>query len=121
MTGKPLHVQLTPGQRHESTVALDLLEYARGKTFIGDAGYDSNELIDAIREVDMKPVICANPARKRHKLKLDRKTYAKRYRVEVFFHHVKRFRALATRYEKTARNFLALLHLACLMIRLSPN
>jgi len=46
---------------------------------------------------------------------------AKRYLVEVFFHHLKRFRAIATRYEKTARNFLALVHLACTMIRLSPN
>ncbi|HLK36257.1 MAG TPA: IS5/IS1182 family transposase, partial [Polyangiaceae bacterium] len=33
--------------------------------------------------------------------------------VEVFFHSLKRFRAIASRYEKTARNFLALVHLAC--------
>jgi transposase len=33
--------------------------------------------------------------------------------VEVFFHQLKRFRAIATHYEKTAGNYLALLHLAC--------
>lgn len=40
--------------------------------------------------------------------------YAKRYRVEIFFHNLKRFRRAATRYEKTARNYLAVLHVACL-------
>jgi len=36
--------------------------------------------------------------------------------VEVFFHNLKRFRALATRYEKTARNYLALVHFACALL-----
>jgi len=44
----------------------------------------------------------------------------KRYRVEVFFHRLKRFRALATRYEKSARNYLALLHIACITLWLGP-
>lgn len=60
----------------------------------------------------IKPVIHPNPTRKK-KLPLDRRRYATRYRVEVFFHDLKRFRALATRFEKTSRNYLALLHLAC--------
>ena len=119
--GRPLHLQLTQGQRHESTVARDLLEYAKGRYFLADAGYDSNDLIDAVREVGMKPVICPNGARKVHKLKLQRRIYRQRYLVEVFFHELKRFRAIATRYEKTARNFLALLHLASAMIWLAPN
>lgn len=97
------------------------MEYARGKFFLGDAGYDSNELIDAVRSDGMEPVICPNKSRKRHKLKLNRRIYATRYLVEVFFHNIKRFRALATRFEKTARNFLALLHLACAMVWLAPN
>ena len=121
MTGKPLHVQLTQGQRHDSIAARDLLEYARGKYFVGDAGYDSNALIDATREVDMKPVICANKTRKVQKLRLNRKIYRKRYLVEIFFHHIKRFRAIATRYEKSARNYLALVHLACAMRWISSN
>ena len=32
-----------------------------------------------------------------------RALYRKRFHVELFFHHLKRFRALATHYEKTAR------------------
>ena len=42
-----------------------------------------------------------------------RKLYARRYRVEVFSHDHERFRAIATRYEKTARNYLALVQVAC--------
>jgi transposase len=34
-------------------------------------------------------------------------------RREVFFHDLKRYRAIAKRFEKLARNFLALIHLAC--------
>jgi len=119
--GRPLHVQLTQGQRHESTVARDLLEHARGKYFLADAGYDSNEIIDAVRAVGMRPVICPNRSRKRRLLKLNRKIYATRYLVECFFHRLKRFRAIATRYEKTGRNFLALVQFACSMLWLESN
>ena len=114
-------MQLTQGQRHESTVARDLLEYARGKYFLADAGYDSNGFVDAVRAVGLRPVICPNRSRKRHVLKLQKKIYATRYLVECFFHKLKRFRAVASRYEKTSRNFLALVQLACSMIWLASN
>ena len=93
-------------------VAQELLDHARGHAFIGDTGYDSNDLRREIRARDMKPVIHSKPERKRA-LPLDRKLYRKRYLVEVFFHNLKRFRAIATRYQKTARNYLALVHVAC--------
>lgn len=41
--------------------------------------------------------------------------------VECFFHRLKRFRAIATRYEKTGRNFLALVQFACSMLWLESN
>ena len=92
--------------------ARDLLEHARGKALIGDTGYDSNEFRRQIRGKGLKPVIHSKPERKRS-LPLDRKLYRKRFRVEIFFHHLKRFRAIATRYEKTATCYLALIQLAC--------
>ena len=61
----------------------------------------------------MKPVIPTHPTHKR-KLRLDRKLYALRYRVECGFHSLKRFRAVATRYEKSGTNFLATVHVACI-------
>ena len=90
----------------------ELLEHARGKALIGDTGYDSNRFIQAVRDKGMKPVIHSKPERK-VKPRLARKLYRRRYIVEVFFHNLKRFRAVATRYEKTARNYLALVQLAC--------
>jgi transposase len=67
----------------------------------------------------MKPVICPSPTRKWHLLKLDRRLYRKRYHVELFFHRLKRFRAVATRYDKTARNYLSLVHLVCIALLLN--
>jgi transposase len=90
----------------------ELLAHARGKALIADSGYDSNRFRQAVRDRGMKPVIGSKPERPR-KLPKNRELYGKRYLVEIFFHQLKRFRAVATRYEKTARNYLALVHLAC--------
>jgi len=95
------------------TVADELLAHAQGRAFIGDTGYDSDDLARKIRRRGMKVVICCNPTRKRGRRRLDRRLYRRRYRVEVFFHDIKRFRAVATRYDKTARNYLAMVQLAC--------
>jgi transposase len=65
-----------------------------------------------VRDKGMRPVIHSKPERKK-KHRLVRALYGKRYLVEIFFHSLKRFRAIATRYEKTARNFLALVQVAC--------
>jgi len=56
-----------------------------------------------VRDKRMKPFIHSKPERKQ-KHRLARALYRRRYVVEVFFHDIKRFRAVATRYQKTARN-----------------
>jgi len=91
-----------------------LIEHATGKACIGDSGYCSAEIRDAIRARGMKPVIAANPTHN-VKTRLDRKLYKLRYMVECGFHSLKRFRAVATRYEKTGTNYLAIVHVACIM------
>lgn len=106
---------MTPGQRHELIAAAELLAHARGKALIGDTGYDSNEFVGQVREKGMRPVIHSKPERKK-KHRLVRALYKQRYLVEVFFHNLKRFRAIATRYEKTARNYLALVQVACVWL-----
>jgi len=92
--------------------ANELLQHARGRALLGDSGYDSNEFRQAVRDKKMKAVIHSRPERKK-KHRLARTLYRQRYLVEVFFHNLKRFRAVATRYEKTARNYLAMVQLAC--------
>lgn len=98
----------------------ELLAHARGKALIGDTGYDSNRFLEEVRARGMKPVIHAKPERPvPHRLA--RKLYRQRFQVEVFFHNLKRFRAVATRYDKTARNYLALVQLACARLWLEEN
>lgn len=50
---------------------------------------------------------------------MDRKLYRLRYMVECCFHSLKRFRAVATRYEKSGTNFLATVHVACITMWLN--
>ena len=40
--GMPLHIVLTPGQQHESTMAEELLVHAEGDAFIADTGDDAD-------------------------------------------------------------------------------
>ena len=46
----------------------------------------------------------------------DRDLYKARHLIENFFAKLKQFRAIATRYDKTARNFLAAIHFAAMLI-----
>lgn len=49
----------------------------------------------------------------------DRDLYRARHLIEHFFCKLKQFRAIATRYDKTRRNFLAGVHLAAIAITLT--
>ena len=66
----------------------------------------------------MKPVIPSNPTRAVIR-RYDRRLYRMRYRIECFFHSIKRCRRIATRYEKTGRNYLAFVHLAAALVWLA--
>lgn len=117
--GRPLHVEITPGQQHESTVAESIVrEHGRGSKLIADTGYDSDAIRACAKKAGLKPVIHPHPSR-RKKPRLDRGAYRTRFLVEVFFHNLKRFRGLATRFEKTAKHYLAHLHVACIKVWLN--
>lgn len=66
----------------------------------------------------MKAVIPSQPTRAVNR-RYNKRLYRIRYRVECFFHSIKRCRRIATRYEKTGRNYLALVHLAAALIWLA--
>jgi transposase len=109
---------LTPGHRHEATVAESLLEHAQGRAFIGDTGYDSKRIRSAVKARGMKAVIPSQPTRNANH-RYDKRLYRIRYRVECFFHSLKRCRRVATRYEKTGTNYLAFVQLAAALIWLA--
>ncbi len=98
------------------TEAAELLEGLRPQYVIGDKGYDSDELRQQIRRQGAKPVI---PSRKGiRKRRHDRERYKLRNIAERFFGRLKHYRRVATRYEKTAVNYLGIVCLASLMIQL---
>jgi transposase len=82
---------------------------------IADTAYDSDEFRGGLAERGIGAVIPSNKSRSRP-LPHDKHLYKERHLVECFFAKLKHFRRVATRYEKTARNFLAMVTLACAMI-----
>lgn len=110
--GKPLHVLLTPGQRHEASVAEQLIDHAQGELFIADTAYDADRIREHAMAHGLAPVIRPSPSRIGAP-DYDKHVYKERHLVEIFFARIKHFRRIATRYEKTARNYLAFVHVAC--------
>ena len=108
---------LTPGQAHEMRAFDNLIEglAAGTRCLIGDAGYDADQAREELLLHGVLPVIPPNPQRK-HPPPLDRELYRMRNRVERLVNRLKQFRAVATRYDKTAESFLAFVHLAAASI-----
>jgi transposase len=115
--GLPVTVVLTAGQAADVQQAEPLLEGIATDVVIGDKGYDSDALVAAIQAKGAEAVI---PPKKNRKVQreYDRDRYKDRNLVERFFSKVKQYRRVATRYEKTAPNFLAFVHVASIMILL---
>jgi transposase len=116
--GNPCSLMLTPGQDHDLTCAQPLLENADPGAFIGDKAYDADSLIDTLNQRAITPVI---PPKANRKVKrdCDFALYRERNLVERFFNKIKHYRAIATRYDKLARNFLAAVHLVAAIILLN--
>jgi transposase len=112
--GRVVRLRLTAGQSGDAPQALPLLEgYKRGEVgcVIADAAYDGNEIRQRVRSLRARTCIKPNPTRKVQK-RYDRKRYKHRNLVERFFGAIKRFRRVATRYEKKAENYLGFVWLA---------
>src|SRR5215216_2493242 len=91
---------------------VDALGNPLAVSLLGDKGYDSDGFIEHLEVRRIKPVIPPRANRKTPR-ECDFALYCERNLVERFFNNIKHFRAIATRYEKTARNFLAGVHLVC--------
>ena len=115
--GLPVRLVLTPGQAADVTQAETLIEGAPFEVVIADRGYDSQAVVDAIEAKGGEAVIPTLKSRKVQRV-IDRERYKDRNLAERFWARVKQYRRVATRYEKTARNFLALVHVASIMILL---
>src|SRR5215217_2713253 len=118
--GKPIAFVLTGGERHESRMLPALL--ARGavrrpgrgrprlrpRRVAGDKAYTGRPVRSFLRRRGIGAVI---PTQKREPRRpgFDREAYRQRNRVERLINRLKQFRRIATRYEKRAVNYAAML------------
>jgi len=113
--GNPLALSLTGGQVHDITQAQALLALVEPKALLGDKGYDADHLIDSLTARAISVVIPPKSNRKVARA-CDFALYCERNLVERFFNKLKHFRAIATRYDKLARNFLAAVQVVLVII-----
>ncbi|CDO35885.1 transposase [Novosphingobium sp. KN65.2] len=95
--------------------AAPLIDGLPAKVVMADTAYDADHFRQAIAAKGAVAVIPSNPSRAR-KLPLDKHLYAQRHLVECCFSKLKQFRRVATRFEKTARNYLAIVTLAATVL-----
>ena len=113
--GCPIRFILTAGQRGDCPQAEPLIAGLPAKFVMADTAYDSDRLRANITAKGAIAVIPNNPSRAQ-KHPLDKHLYAQRHLVECCFARLKQFRRVATRFEKTARNYFAVITLAVIFI-----
>ena len=96
-----------------------LLPQMTANLLIADRAFDAgSRVLDPLAAAGKSAVIPPRPNRLAP-CEFDRELYKKRHLIDNFFCKLKQFRAIATRYDKTARNFLAAIHLAAATIWLN--
>ena len=108
---------LTAGQEADVTHAGQLIEGVPFAVVIADKGDDKKALVEEIEARGAEAVIPTLSNRKEQR-DIDTERYKDRNLAERFWHKAKQFRRVATRYDKTARNFLAFVHVASIMVLL---
>ena len=120
---------LTPGQSHEAKAVAPLLSTGavkrpgRGrphllpKRIVGDKGYCGKPVRDLLRRRGIRSTI-AKRVNMCRKGPFDRAIYRQRNQIERTINRFKHFRRIATRYEKRAVNYLAMWHIAAIVLAL---
>ena len=96
-----------------------MLPELEAETLIADKAFEADQrVLEPLAEAGKTAVI---PPRKTRTAPpaFDKDLYKARHLIENFFAQLKQFRAIATRYDKTARCFLAGIHLAAIAIWLN--
>ena len=118
---------LTAGQRHETVAFERLMEQGsvkragRGRPKVrpgrvsGDKSYSSKEIRRYLRRRGIRMTI-PRKTNERRNGPFDRAIYRTRNRIERLINRLKQFRRVATRYEKRAENYLAMLTIAAIVL-----
>jgi transposase len=115
--GNPTGFHLTPGQAHDLHGADALLNNLKAiGAFLADKAYDALErMIAKLKAADCQVVIPPKSNRTEQR-PYDEEMYKWRHLIENFFQKLKQYRGIATRYDKTACNFLGAIHLVASVI-----
>ena len=113
--GNPTGFHLTPGQAHDLEGADVLLPGIEADTVIADKAFDADERVIQPLQQAGKVVVIPPKANRTTPRDYDQDLYRTRHLIENFFARLKQFRAIATRYDKRAANFLGAIYLAASM------
>jgi transposase len=117
--GNPTGFYLSPGQAHDLNGADALLPTLEAGILIADKSFDVDGRVREPLKRAGKTAVIPPRARRLNPHEYDEDLYKERHLIENFFCKLKQFRAIATRYDKTARNFLAAIYLAASFIWLN--
>ena len=110
--GLPVKIMLTGGQASDLAGADALLPGMEAKTLLADKAYDADKRVVDPLEAAGKTAVIPPKSNRKHPRQYDKALYEARHLIENTFCWIKQFRGIATRYDKTARNFLAACQLA---------
>lgn len=118
---------VTSGERHDTVPFDDLLEggkvkrksrgrpKSRFRYFLGDRAYSSQNIGQKLRKKGATPIIPRRSTEKKRE-RFNRGLYRERNQVERLINSLKQNRRIATRYEKYAVNYLAMLTIASIIL-----
>ena len=117
--GNPTGFFLSGGQAHDLDGADVLLDDFQGQALLADKAYDADERVrQRLKDKECDAVI-PSKANRKQPYPYDKHLYQARHLIENFFAKLKQYRAIATRYDKTACNFLGAIYLAASVIWLN--
>ena len=112
--GLPTTFEITEGNRHDSQPAPELIERTNPKMLLADKAYDSDQIRALVAKTGV-PVIPPK-ANRVSPPDCDYEMYKARSEVECTFNLLKQARRFATRYEKTLRNYSAVVAIGCALL-----
>jgi len=110
--GNPTGFHLSPGQAHDLDGADALLPSLEADVLIADKAFDADARVREPLQRARKTAVIPSKENRLKPHSYDKDLYKARHLIENFFCRLKQFRAIATRYDKTARNFLAAIYMA---------
>lgn len=111
--GLPVDFEITVGERHDSQPAPTLIERVQPRELLADRAYDTNAIRHQLASIGCRATI--PPTKRRNpQIPYDKQRYNARSVVECTFNLLKQARRFATRYEKTLRNYTAMVTLCCI-------